>query len=90
VVGLGAVLVVALSLVAFGVSGFVRVSHMTQELRALERDLAALRTRSDALTQTIECLRNDPLCIETSAREDLGMVRQGETILKFPSKGPRP
>jgi cell division protein FtsB len=85
--GLGAVLLVALSLLAFGVGGFVRVSRMKQEMRALERDLASLRVRGEALTQTIECLRNDPLCIEKSAREDLGMARQGETILRFPSRG---
>jgi cell division protein FtsB len=85
--GLGAVLLVALSLLAFGVGGFVRVSRMKQEMRALERDLASLRVRGEALPQTIECLRNDPLCIEKSAREDLGMARQGETILRFPSRG---
>ena len=59
------------------------------EVQALERDLGTLRARSEALARAIECLRSDPLCIEQSAREDLGMVREGEIILKFPSERAR-
>lgn len=83
---LGAVAVVALSLAGFGVSGFMRVSRLMQEMHTLERDLASLRAQSETLARTIECLRSDPVCIEKSAREDLGMAREGEIILKFPSE----
>ena len=84
-----AVAVVVLSLAGFGASGFLRMSKVKQEIQALERDLAALRAQNEALTKAIECLRSDPLCIEKSAREDLGMAREGETILKFPSERAR-
>jgi cell division protein FtsB len=84
-----AVGVTALSLAGFGASGFVRMSRAKQEIQALEREVATLRAHSEALAQTIECLRSDPLCIEKSAREDLGMAREGETILKFPSERTR-
>jgi cell division protein FtsB len=80
---------VVLSLAGFGVSGFLKVSRLMQEAQGLERDLASLRARSEALGRAIECLRSDPLCIERSAREDLGMAREGETILKFPSERER-
>jgi cell division protein FtsB len=80
---------VVLSLAGFGVSGFVRVSRLMQEVQALERDLVSLRARSETLGRAIECLRSDPLCIEQSAREDLGMAREGEIILKFPSERAR-
>ena len=33
-------------------------------------------------------LRNDPAYVEKLAREELGMVREGETVLKFPSQPP--
>jgi cell division protein FtsB len=89
VVGVGAVVAVAAVLVVFGAGGFVRVVHMKREIRALEQELTTLRARTEALGQTIECLRHDPLCIERTAREELGMVREGETILKFPSTAPR-
>ena len=84
-----AVAVVVLTLAGFGASGFLRMSKVKQEIEALERDLASLRTQNAELTKTIECLRSDPLCIEKSAREDLGMAREGETILKFPSERTR-
>lgn len=80
---------VVLSLAGFGVGGFRRVVQLTQEMEALERDLADLRAQSETLARTIECLRSDPLCIEKSAREDLGMAREGEIILKFPSERSR-
>ena len=86
---LGAMTAVVLSLAGFGVSGFMRVSRLLQEVHALERDLVSLRARSETLARAIECLRSDPLCIEQSAREDLGMAREGEIILKFPSERAR-
>ncbi len=86
---LGAVAALMLSLAGFGVSGFTRVSRLKQEMQTIERELATLRAQSDELARTIECLRTDPLCIEKSAREDLGMAREGETILKFPSEPSR-
>jgi cell division protein FtsB len=78
-----------LSLGGFGLNGFLKVSRLMDEVHALERDLATLRVRSETLARAIECLRTDPQCIERSAREDLGMVREGEIILKFPSERPR-
>ena len=38
------------------------------------------------LTANIDKLRNDPAYIEKLAREELGYVREGETVLKFPAK----
>jgi cell division protein FtsB len=86
---LAAVAVVVLCLAGFGASGFMRVSRLNHEIQSLQRDLGTLRSQSEALARTIECLRSDPLCIEKSAREDLGMAREGETILKFPSERAR-
>lgn len=85
--GLGLILVVA-GLAVYGSNGVVRVWHMQRELQALERELGTLRARTRELTDTVDRLRNDPLFIEKLAREDLGMVHPGETILKFPSPSP--
>jgi cell division protein FtsB len=62
-----------------------RVWHMNRELETVERDLGTLKTRTDTLARTIDSLRNDPVSIEKAAREDLGYVRPGDTVLKFPS-----
>jgi cell division protein FtsB len=87
-VGVAAVLLVSLALGVFGVGAVARVAEMRREMDAMERDLVALRARADELTRTVERLRNDPAYIEKLAREDLGYVREGETVLKFPKRDP--
>jgi cell division protein FtsB len=82
VVVVGALAAVSLAL---GGNGMIRVWAMQRELAALEAEIVRLRTQTQTLAQTVERLRNDPLYIEKLAREDLGYVRQGETVLKFPS-----
>ncbi len=84
--GVAVVLGMAAGLTVFGVNGLVRVSQMRHEIEGLEHDLVTLHARVDQLTVTIDRLRNDPTYVEKLAREDLGMVRQGDTILKFPSE----
>jgi cell division protein FtsB len=81
---LAALLCVGLAI--YGWQGVVRLRHMRTQLLTLERDNAALRQQAERLGQMIERLRNDPAYLERIAREERGMVRPGETILKFPSK----
>jgi cell division protein FtsB len=83
------VLVVAVALAVYGGSGVLRVRAMQAEIRQLERELATLRTQTDTLTATIDKLRNDPAYLEKLAREDFGYVREGETVLKFPTTRPK-
>jgi cell division protein FtsB len=85
----GLVLVVAGSLAVYGGSGVLRVRAMQQEIEQLERELATLRAQTEKLAATIDKLRHDPAYIEKLAREDLGYVREGETVLKFPTTKPR-
>lgn len=82
-----AILVVALA--GYGVSGLRRVSQMRHELESQERELAALRQRTETLSEAVERLRSDPAYIEKLAREEFGYVRAGETVLKFPRQTPR-
>ena len=88
-VGGAALLVIVGALSIYGVSAVLRVSHMKREMESLERDLVTLRARTQELTKTVDRLRTDPAYIEKLAREDLGYVREGETILKFPKGGAR-
>ena len=82
----GAGTLVIVLLIAWGVGGTLRIWAMRQEISAVERDIATLRARAAALTQTIDRLRNDPAYLEKLAREEHGLVRDGDTVLKFPSK----
>jgi cell division protein FtsB len=84
----GAVVVVlALGLAVYGGESLVRVLQMKRDIETLERDVTTLRGQSEKLAAIVERLRSDPLYVEKLAREDLGLVREGETILKFPSSG---
>jgi cell division protein FtsB len=80
----------ALVLLAMGVTAYagnqiLRVTQMRREISTMERDITTLRGRSEELTRTVDRLRNDPAFIEKLAREEFGMVRPDETVLKFPS-----
>ena len=87
--GGAALLVIVGALAMYGVSAVLRVSAMKREMDILERDLVTLRARTEQLTKTVDRLRSDPSYIEKLAREDLGYVREGETVLKFPKGGNR-
>jgi cell division protein FtsB len=84
----GVMLVVA-SLAVYGGSGVLRVRALQAEIQQQERELATLRAQTEKLTATIDKLRHDPAYIEKLAREDLGYVKEGETVLKFPATKPR-
>jgi cell division protein FtsB len=88
--GGAALLVVVGALAVYGVTALVRVSHLKREMEAMERDLGTLRARTDELTRTVDRLRSDPAYIEKLAREELGYVRDGEIVLKFPRGGTAP
>ena len=76
----------AVGLAVFGVKESVRAWQMRRDMQTVERDLTTLRAQQDQLARTVDRLRNDPLYIEKLAREEMGMVREGETVLKFPSQ----
>jgi cell division protein FtsB len=86
VVGSVLALLLFVGMGVYGWQGVVRLRHMREQLLALERDNTALRQQAERLTQVIDRLRNDPAYLERIAREERGMARPGETILKFPSK----
>jgi cell division protein FtsB len=80
------VVVVLACLMVYGWHGVVRLQQMREEMRSLERENVNLRLEAGRLTQMIDRLRNDPAYLERIAREERGMVRPGETVLKFPPK----
>ncbi len=75
----------ALALVAYASSGLVRVWEMKREVEALEHEIITLRGETEDLARSVDRLRSDPEAIEKIAREEFGLVRPGEKVLKFPS-----
>jgi cell division protein FtsB len=86
VVGGILVLLLFVGLTVYGWQGVVRLREMHEQLQSLERENVVLRREAERLVQVIDRLRNDPAYLERIAREERGMVRPGETVLKFPPK----
>ena len=68
----------------YGGQSLARVWQMKQEVESLEREIVTLRAEAGRLTATVNRLRTDPDFIEQVAREDLGLVKPGERVLKLP------
>jgi cell division protein FtsB len=86
VVGGALVVLLLAGLTVYGWQGVVRLRQMREQLQSLERENVSLRREAERLAQVIDRLRNDPAYLERIAREERGMVRPGETVLKFPAK----
>jgi len=80
----GALALAMTALIVYGGKGLVRVWQMKREVEGQERALQRLRAETERLTRTVDRLREDPAQIEKLAREELGYVKKGEKVLKFP------
>ena len=84
-VAAGALGVVFVVMLVLGGNGLLKVWRLKQKVDALQRDVQMLEAENDRLARTIDRLREDPALIEKIAREELGYVREGEKVLKFPA-----
>ncbi|HET9539113.1 MAG TPA: septum formation initiator family protein [Candidatus Limnocylindria bacterium] len=85
VLGGTALVLLMAGVAAYAGNQILRVPQMRREISTRERDITTLRGRSEELTRAVDRLRNDPAYVEKLAREEFGMVRPDETVLKFPS-----
>lgn len=80
------VVTLAVASLIYGSSGLVRVWRMQKEVDAIEREISTLRGEMQEMARNVDALRTDPAAVEKLAREELGFVRPGERVLKFPSR----
>ena len=75
-------------LVLFGVAAGDRslpaLLRAREQVSALSREIAALRTENARLKVRAEALRSDPSAIEAVARQTLGFARAGEIVVIRP------
>ena len=83
------VLVVLLGAAVFGDNGILHLRRLRSEVEALHRDVQALEAENERLSRAITELHTDPTVMERIAREELGLVRPGERVLRFP-RSPAP
>jgi cell division protein FtsB len=85
----GGLCAAALVILVFAGQGLGRVWHMKAEIDTLEREIEHLRAETERLSGDVAKLRSDPDWIERLAREELGLVKPGERVLKLPPSGGR-
>jgi cell division protein FtsB len=82
----GVLLVLAVTAV-FGDNGVLALRHLRGEVAALHREIRSLEAENERLSKAIAELQENPAVIERIAREELGLVRPGERVLRFPRSG---
>jgi len=68
----------------FGTHGFLAMRRTQKEIDRLRADLAKLNEDNHELAEQMKSLRSDPRLIEKIARDELGLARPGEVIIKVP------
>ena len=62
----------------FGPTGHLEMNRLEEEIQSLTREKEALEAGNLQVMGEIESLKTDPAAIEKIAREELGLVREGE------------
>ncbi len=83
-------LFVALALfTAFGERGVFHLWRLNGEKKQLQEKNFLLQKENEALRDRAYRIRNDDLYLEKIAREELGLIRPGETVYRFASPDPK-
>ena len=68
----------------FGAHGYLAMRRTQQEIKKVTKDLDQLNKENLELGQEVRELKTDPHKIEKIARDELGLARPGEVIIKIP------
>ena len=68
----------------FGTHGFLAMQRTRSEIKKVQAVLDQLNKENLELEQEVKELKTDPRKIENIARDELGLARPGEVIIKIP------
>jgi len=68
----------------FGTHGFLAMRRKQLEIKKVTTDLDQLNKENLQLEQEVRELKTDPRKIEKIARDELGLAKPGEVIIKIP------
>jgi cell division protein FtsB len=87
-----ALIIIAILALVLALSWFVPRIKQYQDLQKVEvqksGEVRAEQETLDQLKKNQERLRNDPRFVERVAREEIGMAKPGEIVLKFVDEAP--
>jgi cell division protein FtsB len=81
---LGLLLLVLVVHDIFGTHGYLAMRRTQQEIKKVNAGLNQLNKENLQLEQEVRELKTDPHKIEKIARDELGLARPGEVIIKIP------
>jgi cell division protein FtsB len=68
----------------FGTHGYLAMRRTQQEIKKVNADIDRLNKENLQLGQEVKELKTDPHKIEKIARDELGLAKPGEVIIKIP------
>jgi cell division protein FtsB len=72
----------------FGTHGYLAMQKKQQEIQKVTGELNRLNKENAELSQDVKDLKTDPQVIKKIAREELGLAKPGEIIIKLPPPAP--
>ncbi|MFT3925974.1 MAG: septum formation initiator family protein [Myxococcales bacterium] len=63
--------------------GLPRYRKLSAQLTRIQADNVALNKSIKQLSEDVEGLRSDPRAVERIARDELGLLREGEVLFQF-------
>lgn len=71
-----------------GPHGFLAMRRTQKEMDQLRSDVQRLNKENGEMSDEAKSLKTDPKAIERIAREEMGLARPGEIIIKLPPPPP--
>jgi cell division protein FtsL len=74
----------------FGTHGFLAMRRTKLEIERVQKDINRLAKENAELSDEVKSLKTDPHKIESIARDELGLAKPGDVIIKVPQSQQQP
>src|SRR6266852_4977930 len=74
----------------FGTHGFLAMRRTKLEIERFQKDINRLAKENAELSDEVKSLKTDPHKIESIARDELGLAKPGDVIIKVPQSQQQP
>ena len=74
----------------FGTHGFLAMRRTKLEIERVQKDINRLAKENAELSDEVKSLKTDPHKIESIARDELGLAKPGDVIIKVPQSPQQP
>jgi len=77
------IVIIGVVIFLFANKNFQTLLILNKEIFQLKQRIAGLEDENKKLKEDLEAMKNDPEYIESLAREELGLIKPGETKYRF-------